>query len=90
MSTTDNADSREQRFLQRAKTSALMYSDSTINRIKYIATLATQVANDPNLVSNFLVAVGDLDHLWLTFMSQNQAVQNALLDLDLVLIRIRI
>jgi hypothetical protein len=39
--------------------------------------------SDASLIARYLIAVGDLDLLWESFMKSNQAVLNALLDLDL-------
>ncbi|CAI6360469.1 unnamed protein product [Macrosiphum euphorbiae] len=74
---------RERRVLHRAKTIALLNRDSTLNRMKAIADMASRVRDAPELKPKLLTAAGDLDSLWDTFLRHNDAVLNALLDLDL-------
>jgi len=65
------------------KTIAVLNCDSTLNRMKAIADMAFRVKDAPDLKLKFLTAAGDLDSLWDTFIRHNEAVLNALLDLDL-------
>ncbi|CAI6370050.1 unnamed protein product [Macrosiphum euphorbiae] len=73
---------RDNRVLQRTKTIALVARESTVTRINSIAELAKKVDKSPDLIPQFLAAAEDLDSLWDTFVSQNAAVLEALLDLD--------
>ncbi|CAI6371457.1 unnamed protein product [Macrosiphum euphorbiae] len=74
---------RERRVLHRAKTIAMLNRDSTLNRMKAIADMASRVRDASELKPKLLTAAGDLDSLWDTFLRHNDAVLNALLDLDL-------
>ncbi|CAI6376670.1 unnamed protein product [Macrosiphum euphorbiae] len=74
---------RELRVLHRAKTIAVLNRDSTLNRMKAIADMASRVREAPELKPILLTAAGDLDSLWDTFLQHNDAVLNELLDLDL-------
>ncbi|XP_050065611.1 uncharacterized protein LOC126554599 [Aphis gossypii] len=78
-----NALERELRVLQRARTVALLNRESTVNRMKAIADVASQVKDKPDLKPKLLTAASDLDFLWDTFVQHNEAVLNALLDLEL-------
>lgn len=73
---------RDNRVLQRTKTIALVARESTVTRINSIAELAKKVDKSLDLIPQFLAAAEDLDSLWETFVSQNAAVLEALLDLD--------
>jgi len=77
----DNA--RQLRLLQRTKTVAIISRDTTVNRIQAIHELSKRVTTKPELRTEFLTAVGDLDSLWDKFVVDNQAVLYALLDLGL-------
>lgn len=74
---------RELRVLQRARTVAMLNRESTVNRMKAIADVASRVKDTPDLKPKLLTAASDLDFLWDTFVQHNEAVLNALLDLDL-------
>lgn len=74
---------REQRLAVRAKTISMLNREGTINRIKALAKTAACVNDNLDLLPNFLIAAGDLDSLWTSFVAHNQAVLDALLDLDL-------
>lgn len=81
--TLEDRTARDVRLLNRLKTTAMLNRESTINRIKALATTASLIKDNPDLLPNFLTAAGDLDSLWSSFVSHNQAVLDALLDLDL-------
>lgn len=78
----DQESARDNRALQRTKTIALVARESTVTRINSIAELAKKVDKCLDLIPQFLSAAEDLDSLWETFVSQNAAVLEALLDLD--------
>lgn len=75
---------RKQRQLVRAKVVATTNRQSTITRIQFISNMAKRVHEEPTLINEFLAAAQDLDSLWDKFMANNEAVLNALLDLDLL------
>ncbi|XP_050523389.1 uncharacterized protein LOC126895495 [Daktulosphaira vitifoliae] len=79
-----NTDERDVRYLQRIKKAALFVRESTINRIKSIHEMSVRVVESPELLPDFLISVKDLDPLWETFLANNQAVLEALSDLDLL------
>ncbi|KAE9521350.1 hypothetical protein AGLY_018254 [Aphis glycines] len=81
--TVEERAARDLRVANRLKTTAILNRESTMNRIKALATTASRIKDNPDLLSNFLTAAGDLDSLWSSFVSHNQAVLDALLDLDL-------
>lgn len=59
------------RQLHCVKAVALIYHESTINCIKSMYKLSKRVFDDPNLVPDFLIIVGDLGSLWDTFLTNN-------------------
>ncbi|KAF0724709.1 Uncharacterized protein FWK35_00038057, partial [Aphis craccivora] len=81
--TSEEKAAREQRLAVRAKTNSLLNRECTINRIKALAETAARVNDNLDLLPGFLIAAGDLDSLWTSFVSHNQDVLDALLDLDL-------
>jgi len=74
---------RMRRSLIRAKVVATTARQSTILRIQSISNMAKSVQDDPTLIHEFLAAAKDLDSLWDSFIANNSAVLEALLDLDL-------
>lgn len=70
-------------MLIRIKKASILSRDSKIARIQVLATTASLIDNNPDLLPSFLIAASDLDSLWTSFETHNQAVLDALLDLDL-------
>lgn len=83
MPDTEEDSARQLRLLQRTKTVAIISRDTTVNRIQAIHELSKRVTSNPELRTEFLTAVGDLNSLWEKFVVDNQAVLYALLDLGL-------
>lgn len=69
--------------ITRAKKKAVIKRSGYVDRIRSIHALAQQSINDPGVVPQMLVLIEELDDIWAAFKTEDDAVLDALIELDL-------
>lgn len=73
---------KEVERVRRVKALATVKRDTVVSSIKAIHSMALSASADPDIASQFLVAITDVESLWMQFKLEDDTVLESLVKLD--------
>lgn len=75
----DESDKKEVERRARLKARSIIKRDTIACNIRAVHALGLRVATEPDIMDQFLIAVGDIDNLWTQFETEDNSVLDCLI-----------